>query len=120
MQQSADTSVLRTIKARNSLWPNGAGVLPPDETNGAFWRDTRGEPYALPELLLGADEQSEAVLRACHVIAIGGLLAVSLRADQDGRRRDARMARHWARRLIGVLDGWWVEQAREAREKKRP
>ncbi len=119
MQQSANTSVLRTVEIRNNLWPAGTEVVPPDETNGAFWRDVVGRPYALPELLFGADEQSRAFLRIRHVVAIEGLLAASLRADQDGRRSHARTARHWARRLIGELDGWWVEQAREARGENR-
>jgi hypothetical protein len=109
--------VPHTLEVRNDLWPEGSGIVPPDLAEGAYWRDLHGRPFALPELLAGADESSRDVLRARHISAISTLLAASLEADQEGTA-EARRIRHQARRLIGEMDGWWVEQAREARQRE--
>jgi hypothetical protein len=109
--------VLHTLEVRNDLWPEGSGVLPPDLAEGAYWRDLQGCPYALPELLAGADESSRDLLQAGHISAISSLLAASLEPEKAGTG-EARRIRHRARRLIGEMDGWWVEQAREVRDRE--
>lgn len=111
-------AALHTLEVRNALWPEGAGVVPPDKDEAAYWRDVQGRPFALPELLLGADEASRALLRAGQVRAISVLLRRSL-ADTTLVAGEARAMRHRARRLIGEIDGWWAAQAREARESGR-
>lgn len=108
--------VLQTIEVRNARWPEGAGVVPPGQTDDAYWRDVEKRPYALAELLAGADEPSRIILQTKHIGAISRLLAASLEADHQGCSDKARAIRHRARRLIGEMDGWWVEQAREVRE----
>jgi len=102
-----------TIEVRNQLWPGGEQLSPPDQCADAFWRDTAGRPYALPELLAGTDDATGALLLRRHLVAITSLLDESLSAGSP----DARTIRHRARRLIGEIDGWWVEQAREVRDR---
>lgn len=106
---------VRSIEIHNALWPQGAGVIPPDQSEDAFWHDVNGRAYALPEIVAGADPAARRFLRERHIEAIETLLAESLQADEQGCAREARAKRHRARRLIGEIDGWWVDQAQEAR-----
>ncbi len=84
---------------------------------GGYWCDVDGRPYALAEILAGTSAQARRFLRERHLDAIGAVLRASLRAEAQGPGGEARALRHRARRLIGELDGWWVEQAQSKREK---
>jgi len=102
-----------TVEVRNALWPQGEALLPPDEDEGAaYWRDAEGRPFALSEVLAGADEPTADRLRRRHCESITILLEGALQAP-SGRGRELR---HRACRLIGEMDGWWTVHAREARE----
>lgn len=107
---------LCTIEVRNALWPQGEGVRAPTRDGGSYWRDAEGRPYALAEILAGTTPEVRRFLRKRHLEAIAAMLCASLSAEEEGSP-EARALRHRARRLIGELDGWWVQQAESKREK---